>query len=208
MGVKCFLIVPTNLAWVRLRRFSHADEVNNHYHDASSLIGTCDHWKKYDDDEGQEGDWHYADNKPDVPHDDPRWPTHCECGYQFTPDDNWQVNTDAIFRRTDNDQAVSLRDAPPGAMYDAEWLPESFGVGEDGRRLYVVCPSGVTWFIDGHASNCTMPEDNIHKCWVRHGEVPNITVDKNGVTCAAGGGSIIAGNYHGFLRDGEFTENM
>ncbi len=30
-------------------------------------------------------------------------------------------------------------------------------------------------------------------------------VDKNGLTCAAGAGSIQAGDYHGFLRDGEFT---
>lgn len=44
-----------------------------------------------------------------------------------------------------------------------------------------------------------------HKCWVRHGDAPAITVDKQGVTCGAGAGSIMAGNYHGFLRDGRLT---
>jgi hypothetical protein len=45
-----------------------------------------------------------------------------------------------------------------------------------------------------------------HKCWVRHGEPPNHTVDKRGNTCGAGAGSILSGSYHGFLRDGSFTE--
>lgn len=208
MGVKCFFLEPTNSAWVKLRRFKYSEPGDTHYHDAAIPFGTCNFWKKYDDDEGQQGDWTYADDAPEIDHSDPRWPTHCECGYAFTPDDQFQVSRDHIFRRTDTGELLSLRKAPPGAMYDAEWLPQSFPVGEDGRRLYVVCPSGITWCIDGRASNCTMPEDNNHKCWVRHGTVPQITVDKNGVTCAAGGGSIIAGNYHGFLRNGEFTENM
>jgi hypothetical protein len=50
-----------------------------------------------------------------------------------------------------------------------------------------------------------MPDDGEHRCWVRHGEPPRITVDKNGPTCQAGAGSILAGDYHGFLRDGAFT---
>jgi hypothetical protein len=82
--------------------------------------------------------------------------------------------------------------------------------GPDGRCLVVVCPNGCEWMIDGPASNCTMPQDrgpfsSSHRCWVRHGEPPNITVDKAGRTCAAGAGSIQAGDYHGFLRDGAFT---
>jgi len=58
--------------------------------------------------------------------------------------------------------------------------------------------------IDSRASNCTLPDDNVHKCWVRHGEAPNFTVDKNGATCAAGAGSIQTSNWHGFLRNGVF----
>lgn len=44
-----------------------------------------------------------------------------------------------------------------------------------------------------------------HKCWVRHGEAPDIHVDKSGVTCGAGAGSIMAGSYHGFLHNGHLT---
>jgi len=62
--------------------------------------------------------------------------------------------------------------------------------------------------IDSRASNCTMPDDNAHRCWVRHGrpEDGTLHVDKNGLTCAAGGGSILAGNYHGFLHHGHLVE--
>jgi hypothetical protein len=100
-----------------------------------------------------------------------------------------------------------LRDAMPGAMWDADWMPDRFK-GPDGRCLVVVCPDGYQWMIDGQASNCTRPDDSEHKCWVRHGEPPNITVDKNGNTCQAGGGSIGTSGYHGFLRDGSFTPNL
>jgi hypothetical protein len=55
------------------------------------------------------------------------------------------------------------------------------------------------------ASNCTMPNDMLHRCWVRHGNPPMITVDKNGPTCGAGAGSILSGNWHGFLRNGELV---
>lgn len=77
-----------------------------------------------------------------TPRDDPRWPTNCSCGYEFTDEDHWQ----------------------------GEW--------NDG-----------------------------HKCWVRHGDprASNVTVDKNGDTCSAGAGSILAGDYHGFLQAGVLT---
>lgn len=60
---------------------------------------------------------------------------------------------------------------------------------------------------DARASNCTMPDDKIHKCWVRHGTFGGeLHVDKNGVTCAAVAGSIICGAYHGFLHHGHLME--
>ncbi len=74
-----------------------------------------------------------------------------------------------------------------------------------GPHLIAVCPGGSDWDIDSRASNCTLRNDRLHRCWIRHGEPPTVTVDKNGQTCAAGGGSIMAGTYHGFLRNGEFT---
>lgn len=72
-------------------------------------------------------------------------------------------------------------------------------------HLMVICPNGIQWDIDSRARNCTMKEDRTHRCWVRQGEPPNITVGKGGFTCSAGAGSIQAGDYHGFLRNGEFV---
>jgi hypothetical protein len=40
---------------------------------------------------------------------------------------------------------------------------------------------------------------------VKHGTAPNLHVDKAGLTCQAGAGSILCGNYHGFLHNGELT---
>lgn len=100
----------------------------------------------------------------------------------------------------------------PGAMFSAIWQPKNWDwTNETEPHLNVVTPDGRTWDIDSRCSNCTLPEDKTHRCWVRHGEPPFITVDKNGLTCQAGGGSIdmtqggTRPGFHGFLRAGEFT---
>lgn len=134
--------------------------------------------------------------------DDPRWPTHCECGFAFRDSDPRQRWTEMLYRRDDTGELTTLSAAPDGAMWDAPWNPWK---GPDGRSMVVKCPGGSTWMIDGRANNCTLPNDPTHRCWIRHGEPPRITVDKDGPTCSAGAGSIQAGSYHGFLRDGVFT---
>lgn len=73
---------------------------------------------------------------------------------------------------------------------------------QDGPQLVVILPGGYPWNIDSRASNCGKPYDYRHRCWRRHGEPPDITVDKSGRTCAAGAGSIAVPGWHGFLRDG------
>jgi hypothetical protein len=115
----------------------------------------------------------------------------------------------------------------PGAMF---WIHYSSGhcdLHEPActQHLTVVTPDGHWWVIDGRASNCGeecaicsvkyrehthgSTDDHrfkgsrpTHRCWVRHGVPPNITVDKNGGTCDAGGGSIQTPAWHGFLREG------
>ena len=141
---------------------------------------------------------------------DPRWPVKCQhCDYVFTDADPRQVFHEHIYV-DDAGGEHTLRDRTPGMMWNAHWMPE-WCRGPDGLSLVVVCPGGTQWMIDGQASNCTMPSDlgpfdQAHRCWVRHGDPPNLTVDKNGRTCQAGAGSIQAGQYHGFLRNGEFTD--
>jgi hypothetical protein len=152
-----------------------------------------------------------------TPRDDPRWPTTCRCGYQFPSDCPWQDWQELIYRRADTGDLVILRErqasdvggpdpAPPGAMWDAWWMRDAWR-GPEGIALMVRLPNGRDWFVDGRASNCTHPDDNSHRCWVRHGDprTGRVTVDKDGDTCGAGAGSIQAEDYHGFLRDGRLT---
>jgi hypothetical protein len=84
----------------------------------------------------------------------------------------------------------------------------------DGIHLHGVLPSGHVWDIDSRCNNCLSPDDTEHRCWIRHGRPELgelITVDKNGKTCRAGGGSIdckARGNlpaWHGFLKYGEWV---
>lgn len=135
-----------------------------------------------------------------------------------------------IYRRADTGEEwpwlnPAPKSMPVGGMYWCSWLdewgfkrkmemaerdpeikkqPHRYHPDANGRCLAVITPGGY-WIIDSRASNCTMPNDNDHRCWVRHGEAPNITVDKNGLTCAAGAGSIQCGSWHGYLRDGELV---
>jgi hypothetical protein len=195
----CFVIRATELAREGLRRYAHGN-VDKHYH--SAVRWGAEPVKVIQLEDG----CHRFDTMAPPPHDDSRWPTKCECGYEFQEDDEWQVFGARWYRRDDNGLYLTLQKAPPGAMYDATWLHgHKQWVGPDGAAWHMVCPNGCTWHIDGQASDCTMPNDHEHKCWVRHGTAPVFTVDKNGPTCAAGAGSIICGDYHGFLQNGILT---
>ena len=101
----------------------------------------------------------------------------------------------------DMDGWTPLAELPVGGMYFADWYERK---GPDGHHLIVKTPGGL-WHVDGRASNCTRPEDDQHRCWVRHGAPPDVTVDKNGDTCGCGC-SIGQGpgyrDFHGFLRSG------
>jgi hypothetical protein len=103
--------------------------------------------------------------------------------------------------------------APVGAMWFADWYMNDetpsrsrFHWDNQFTPPLIVSTPGGDWDVDSRANNCTLPNDRLHRCWCRHGEPPNITVDKNGLTCAAGAGSILCGSYHGFLRDGFLTD--
>ena len=141
--------------------------------------------------------------------DDPRWPRACEaCGVAFAETDVWQVFQDRFMVAADGREFL-FRALPPGACWDASWLHgHKSWTGPDGRSLHVILPNSDAWCIDARASNCTLPNDFAHKCWVRHGrpEDGSLHVDKNGLTCAAGAGSIAVKGYHGFLHNGVLTD--
>lgn len=115
--------------------------------------------------------------------------------------------TTPIYKRSDTGEETTIQESPVGAIWENTWYYDcqmNDWCGVDGKSYSVKTPEG-DWCIDSRASNCDKKDDHIHKCWCRHGEAPNFTVDKIGNTCNAGGGSFMRGNYHGFLRNGELT---
>lgn len=221
MGIRTFLLEPTDQVRRWLRRYTRASTRGwtcaEGWHEAMVLF---DDSPAIFTDVPMTGWTHrtLTHREADRPADtDPRWPLTCaKCAFVFAPDETRQFFYDLLYRRADTGALLTIRDAPPGAMWDAWWLHDLRGgpIGgptPDGRRMMVVCPNGRQWFIDGRASNCTLPNDNEHRCWIRHGEPPLLVVDKSGgPTCSAGAGSIQAGDYHGFLgtsgaAPGEFT---
>jgi hypothetical protein len=141
-----------------------------------------------------------------------------ERGARWHPPEREMTDTRWDVRRLDTGEIVA-RDVwhlssagVPGAMY---WQSVSSKAADErqpgsslfasGPQLEVILPDLTPWNIDGRATNCGQPEDFEHRCWVRHGEPPAITVDKNGLTCAAGAGSIQTGTWHGFLTNGELV---
>jgi hypothetical protein len=196
--IKCFLMEPTDECRRFLRRYVFSNKLkcplHDGYHNAMVSI------------ENEElvpyGTGTSRTTVPksglDAPMDDTRWPLYCGCGYAFTKHDEFQLFYQALWKRVDTGELHALEEAPVGAMINADW---SWHKGLDGKSIDVKTPGG-WWSIDARCSNCTLPNDNVHKCWVRHGEPPDLTVDKNGVTCAAGAGSIQQKTYHGFLRGG------
>jgi hypothetical protein len=147
-----------------------------------------------------------------------------QCG-QPVQANSWA--TDHQMRRADTGELFkAYRDLPSGAVYEAiayygaaahNWRQSQRPDGKnnivnrpgvDGRILVCVCPDGHPWTIDARASNCTLPADDDHWCWCRHGrpEDGTLHVDKNGVTCSAGAGSIQTGQWHGFLHNGQLVQ--
>lgn len=206
--IQCFFLESTDRVRISLRRYANAKERGNcplypgkySYHSTLTAIGEepVEH-----DDRG------YVSNglKAPEPHNDLRWPTQCECGYEFQEDDEWQRFTEQIYRRTDTGEEMTIRNAPAGAMWYALWL-DDMHVPQGKHNLVVKTPGG-EWCVDSPASNCAMKDDwkqERHHCWVRTGEPPNITAGKDGPTCSAGAGSIQCGSYHGFLRNGVLVD--
>lgn len=234
--VKVFWLEPTTQKRLELRRYANdsscsAKPYGMQCHDARVALETID--DPTDSLHGYGPAAADADSwKSDrITRADPRWPSHCACGYAFADDDTWQVNYDHLYeaRGGPHDGALfDLREAPPGAMWDASWYRDRDGggpwTGPDGISLVVKLPNGHDWCVDQQASNCTRPQwgpkeiDGVmhkevwlgrtHYCWIRHGDprTGELHVDKAGDTCAAGAGSILAGNYHGFLHHGYLTD--
>lgn len=207
--IETFWLTPTDLVQVWLRRFTFQRDHRCPATDGWGCDGRVVIFDRAPFDE-------WKTTQPDgtelvhveIPDADPRWPTRCQqCGELLPENALRQVWADVLYSGAPDGELYTLRDAPVGAMWNAWWhLETPAWRGSDGLSLMVKTPGG-DWHVDGRASNCTLPKDDGHKCWVRHGDprTEPVTVDKRGRTCAAGAGSIQAGSYHGFLRDGKLT---
>lgn len=207
MGIACFVIKQGHQAKRSLRRYHGPEEgepecsrEGRSYHSTSVEIGTHPLILAED-----------GMIAPIDPTDylrDERWPTHCECGFEYSDDDHWQVNQDPIYTAEDG-REMTLREAPAGAIWVATWMPEWAGVNGGRGPAYVVkLPDGHEWMPGMNATNCDRKGQD-HDCWCVHGEAPLLTVDKNPepgrTTCSAGAGSIASPGWHGFLTNGELV---
>lgn len=206
--IKCFFVTPSTLVFRFYRRYENGHCPGPYsYHNASVKR---DEIKVSIPADGYEKDRRMTSTAP-AANQKAKFPVKCDyCNFLFTTGSEFQLNADRMYFSEEKQAHYSLRDLPPGAMYYADWMllnrKSNLFRGPDGHCLIAITPDGHPWMIDNRASNCTMPDDNEHKCWVRHGHPPLITVDKNGKTCAAGAGSIQTSKWHGFLRNGYFEE--
>lgn len=111
---------------------------------------------------------------------------------------------DRQYRNNETGEVLAYRDLPIGALI---YFETTYAAGPDGLSVRCKMPSDRWWTIDGAASNCAMPTDEVHRCWCRHGTVGDrLTVNKVGNTCNAGAGSIAMPDFHGFLTNGILRE--
>lgn len=211
MGIPCFLIEPTDHVRQELRRYTpgrwDADQkrtvyeppcplTNGGYHNAQVRIEDAPEQRNAEGyiTNGSRGDEHA--------HADPRWPTHCACGYAFTEADVWQLFCSPLFRRADTGEETTLRDAPAGAMLRMPWQQRRCTSQDaDPAPLAVVTPGGL-WTIDECATDCAYYGMGVaqrpagHHCWTRSGTPPLVTARP----------SIQMERYHGFLTDGVLND--
>ena len=174
--VKCFWLEDVRASRYRLRRYA-GDSVcpgKTGYHNAMSAVVA-----ETPEDPARE---YSGTRPPEIKQGDSRWPTACSCGYVFTASDARQIFSDSVYRRADTGEALTREEAPPGAMWDANWRSEK---GPDGICLMVKLPDGAEWMVDGPSKNSKTP-------WQRSGKPPVVTARP----------SILTECYHGFLTGG------
>lgn len=188
--IECFFLEPDVVAQESLRRYVSsaappARPCPNGYHNAETLLGTVALPSSESNGSGAD----------DFDHDDPRWPSRCSCGYEFGPSDEWQHNITRLYVRRDTGEQHLLSEAPPGAMWFADWWPH-VETSPDGRMLVVMTPGGA-WNVDSPSRDGSG--------WTRTGTPPAVTA-RPSILCTserAGAGRV---TYHGFLTDGRLEE--
>lgn len=195
--IRCFWLEPTDQIELSLRRYRGSDFAKCAtsgwgYHNVDQIV------ERLSTVQLAARGWPMSEGRPvhigdAVPRSDPHWPRACSCGYQFVDDDEWQCNPDTLYRRSDNGELVTLARAPVGAMWNAEWMGESWK-GPDGIHLCVRTPGG-EWSVDGPSYQGGKIQNE--RGWTRTGTIPDVTANPS---------ILIPGKYHGFLRAGWLEE--
>lgn len=189
----CVLLIATDQASLSLRRYATPERCPASglgIHNAHTLIGTAPIVIS------ERGTWDVEVAEP--PHSDPRWPTHCACGYEFRDSDTWQLSTSRVYERQDTHERLTLHEAEPGMMWDGDWYLDMGApwAGPDGRSLVMRLPGNGEWAIDGPSRS--------GGGWTRTGEVPNITARPSILSYPSSAGP----GYHGWLTDGELSDDL
>lgn len=182
--IRCFLLESTDKVRHGLRRWAPGD--GGHFHTAGPVKLTD--WTPQNPNDRVFGDF--------WPHDDPRWPKTCACGYVFQDTDHWQRTAEPLWADPRTGRLVETAEAEPGACWliDAELCVTSLEYrarGDSGPCLWVKLPDGTEWNVDGPAGR----SHGFHG-WDRTGIPPLVTVRP----------SILTPKYHGFLTDGCLVE--
>jgi hypothetical protein len=199
-----FWMEPTTTVQVGLRRYRMTDGNDftcaGGYHRALVITGEAPavfHATEWSD--------RMLDVRPETPHDDPRWPAACECGYAFTDADQWQDWQELVYAVPGTDTRYVLnaptttdgggcRQAPPGAMWDSWWMPDGYR-GPDGIALTVRLPNGSDWCPDGPATGGGR--------WTRTGDPRHEPVTVTPSIASREASDPLY--YHGFLTEGVLT---
>jgi hypothetical protein len=180
---------------------SSCGEPHPGYHNAQVPLAESDKLKDWD-----------AHGKPEDYAED-RWPVKCDhCPAVAPVFDPEKARGTGLHRQVFRQRRYNTASGrpEPGDMFYADWYHRDNGScywwdNCTEPHLMVILPNGHIWDSSSRASNCTLKKDRLHRCWVRHGEPPNVTVDKAGHTCAAGAGSIAVPGWHGFLTNGRLV---
>lgn len=184
-GIPLRIAEPAGLYQRSLRRYSSTGTLREcpltGYHNASADIGEIT----------EAG--HTPVSGDNWPHDDPRWPPACGCGYVFTDADAWQRNDDPVFRLPDGTgfpyRASFGKTAPAGTMVRAAWYDEYSG--RPGESWIIALPDGGEWITTQQASGGGY--------WTVTGTPPAITVTPSIWHAAPAG-------WHGWITDGELRD--
>lgn len=198
---KCFWAQPSGQKLVTLVTIANFDTCpgSEEYHRAEATVAMLSASER------AEREKYWADNQH------PEWPTHCDtCRTLIEPEDRIHSIAECLlFERMDTGEFKRLHEFGAGTIFPtpSEWL--NLGLEWDNlpnRPAYGIKTPGGIWYPDKRAKNCTLPDDREHRCWVIHGEPPNLTINKLGHTCEAGNGSVLLGSWHGSVSDGYLVE--